>query len=654
MIEPLPNSQKLLSDVSANTIKVGDITQIINYNAKPQALSFTIHDEDLPSIEAWQTRPLEQELVGYLQDPQIRLVGLYGAGGYGKSALAARIYSQQLGFDECLWAGFRQPVEFDVFGRWLLQKLVGLDVYIQRREVYEKMLSPELCATLLPELNRRRCLLVMDNLETLFQSGLWQPYGDFIAGWLGRGAKQQSATLLLTSQFKLDLPTAAWRWMAVGGLEIAQGVKLLVERGIQGEQADLEQFVSDAFGHPLLLQLAASWLRKGQLNDQEEPAVYRLQGQDLNLLRDIREQHRDVDTCVGEVLDRTFDQQSPLMQSLLQRLTVLRSSFSVAAAQAMTTEPVTVQDLRSLARWSWVQELKDTNKEWWFSFLPLITRYLQQKSSAEQIAGHVEAVQFYHDRKQPFSQNNDRRLESLVFFEHVEIVYHLCELGEYAAAWAEIFVGGRDSLNDFLQLRDFYDVRLSLCNQLATKWQPKDNDEKDQFATVLKTIGDVLQFKKQTDEALEKYSQALKMYEEVGDRLGAANTLKAIGDVLQFKKQTDEALEKYSQALKMYEEVGARLGAANTTQAVGHVYFQQEQLVPAMAQYQKALDLFITIQDRYSTGAAWIYIARTQAKQQNIPETKQAYQQAQKLFQEINLLEFVAFCEQKIAELDIE
>jgi tetratricopeptide (TPR) repeat protein len=516
MIEPQPNSQKLLSDVTANIIKVGAITQIISYNAKPQALSFTIHDEDLPPIGAWQERPLEQELVSYLQDSQIRLVGLYGAGGYGKSALAARIYSQQLGFDECLWAGFRQPVEFDVFGRWLLQKLVGLDVYMQRREVYEKMLSPELCATLLPELNRRRCLLVMDNLETLFQStGLWQPYGDFIAGWLGRGAKPQSATLLLTSQFKLDLPTAAWRWMAVGGLEIAQGVNLLTEQGIQGEQADLEAFVTNAFGHPLLLQLAASWLRQGQLNDQEEPTIYRLQGQDLDLLRDIREQHRDVNTCVGEVLDRTFDQQSTLMQSLLQRLTVFRSSFSITMAQAMTTEPITVQNLRSLARWSWIQELKDVNKEWWFSFLPLITRYLQQKSSEEQIIGHVRAIQFYHDQKQPLSQSNDRILESLIFFEHVEIVYHLCELGEYAAAWSEIFVGGRDSLNSFLQLRDFYDVRLSLCNQLVTKWQPEDNDEKDQFATVLKTIGDVLQFKKQTDEALEKYSQALKMYEQI-------------------------------------------------------------------------------------------------------------------------------------------
>jgi hypothetical protein len=32
------------------------------------------------------------------------------------------------------------------------------------------------------------------------------------------------------------------------------------------------------------------------------------------------------------------------------------------------------------------------------------------------------------------------------------------------------------------------------------------------------------------------YQQALKIYQEIGARLGEANTLKAIGDVLQFQK----------------------------------------------------------------------------------------------------------------------
>jgi tetratricopeptide (TPR) repeat protein len=148
------------------------------------------------------------------------------------------------------------------------------------------------------------------------------------------------------------------------------------------------------------------------------------------------------------------------------------------------------------------------------------------------------------------------------------------------------------------------------------------------------------------------YEQALKSYRKNVDSLGEANALQEIGNIQRKLYKNIEALDNYQSAIEIYYRLGDRLGAANTIQAIGHVYFQQEQLVPAMEQYQKALDSFITIQDRYSTGAAWIYIARTQAKQQNIAETKQAYQQAQKLFQEINLPELVAICEQGITKLD--
>jgi tetratricopeptide (TPR) repeat protein len=196
--------------------------------------------------------------------------------------------------------------------------------------------------------------------------------------------------------------------------------------------------------------------------------------------------------------------------------------------------------------------------------------------------------------------------------------------------------------NEYITAQDLYDQALKIY---------RENADSLGEASTLKAIGDIQRRLYKNTEALDNYQSAIEIYYKLGNRLGAANTLKAIGDVLQFKKQTDEALDKYSQAFNIYEQVGARLGAANTLQAIGHVYFHHNQLVPAMEQYQKALSIFSTIQDGYSTGAAWFYIARTRAKQGNIPEAKQAYRRAQKLFQEINLPEFVAICEQKITEI---
>ncbi len=88
-------------------------------------------------------------------------------------------------------------------------------------------------------------------------------------------------------------------------------------------------------------------------------------------------------------------------------------------------------------------------------------------------------------------------------------------------------------------------------------------------ANVLQAIGDVQQFRDDRDAALESYNEALKLFRQVGDKLGEANVLQAIGDVQQFRKETDAALESYNEALKLFRQVGAKLGEANTLQSLG-------------------------------------------------------------------------------------
>ncbi|MER3476555.1 MAG: hypothetical protein C4287_08400, partial [Leptolyngbya sp. ERB_1_2] len=71
--------------------------------------------------ERWQTRSQETVLKNYFVEADIRLVGLYAAGGYGKSALAARVFRDAAGFEKKLWANFQEPAGFDVFARWVIQ-----------------------------------------------------------------------------------------------------------------------------------------------------------------------------------------------------------------------------------------------------------------------------------------------------------------------------------------------------------------------------------------------------------------------------------------------------------------------------------------------------------------------------------------------------
>jgi tetratricopeptide (TPR) repeat protein len=124
-------------------------------------------------------------------------------------------------------------------------------------------------------------------------------------------------------------------------------------------------------------------------------------------------------------------------------------------------------------------------------------------------------------------------------------------------------------------------------------------------ANTLQAIGDVHNFRKELDAALESYGQALALFRAVGDRLGEANTLQAIGDVQRFRDAYDDALESYGQALALFRAVGDRLGEANTLQAIGFFYLSQENTEEALSTLDQALDLYRQVGDR--VGQANIY-----------------------------------------------
>ncbi len=73
-------------------------------------------------------------------------------------------------------------------------------------------------------------------------------------------------------------------------------------------------------------------------------------------------------------------------------------------------------------------------------------------------------------------------------------------------------------------------------------------------------------------EVLARLERALAAARRSNDRLGEANTLRAIGDVLQFRKESDAALRSYETALTLYRALGDRLGEANTLAALSRLH----------------------------------------------------------------------------------
>lgn len=189
-----------------------------------------------------------------------------------------------------------------------------------------------LAYALIRQLAKERCLLVLDNLETLLTDETqWQPYQQFLQKWLSRDTQ---SIVLVTSREQPKLSLRKSKWYPLAGLTPEAGVALLQSLEIQGSSDDLQHLVQLADGHPLLLELTVEWLR--QERGEAAHVAYVLNQTDLNLFTDMVGEHRDdPEASVGKVLAQMVERLEPRLQTLWQNLSVYRQPFGEPQAQAM-------------------------------------------------------------------------------------------------------------------------------------------------------------------------------------------------------------------------------------------------------------------------------------------------------------------------------
>jgi hypothetical protein len=194
-------------------------------------------------------------------------------------------------------------------------------------------------------LRERRCLLVLDNLESLLQGGVARRYRDGYADYgqlLQRvGQSRHRSCLLLTSREeppelgRLAGEHEPARLFALEGLTTTAGKAILQDRGVEGiHERDVAALVSRYSGNALALKLVAETIRDLFAGDiqaflQEETPIF----------DDIR-----------AVLDEQFARLAPLEQQLLTWLAIEREPVSLAVLQSDLLQPPTRWVLLEAAR----------------------------------------------------------------------------------------------------------------------------------------------------------------------------------------------------------------------------------------------------------------------------------------------------------------
>ncbi len=272
-----------------------------------------------------------------------RLVTLTGPGGTGKSRLARRALAR-------LAPGFPGGAHFVA-----LEDLRSPDEVPARivRELGLGATQADAVAQLLEHLRGRRVLLVLDNFEHLTAA----------AAVLGQ-LLDAGARAIVTSRVRLHLPQE--QVLAIGGLPCPDpedrdhagqfdAVRLFVQRARQmradfalaREAGAVLRICRLVDGHPLALELAASWVSVLSCGEIAEELA-----RDLQLLHAPDPSHPARHASLDTVFENSWAMLGPQEQEVLARLSVFRGGFTPDAARACAQAPLVI--LRTLTEKSLV------------------------------------------------------------------------------------------------------------------------------------------------------------------------------------------------------------------------------------------------------------------------------------------------------------
>jgi tetratricopeptide (TPR) repeat protein len=515
-------------------------------------------DPIVPELVAakWIDRTAVQaELLGRIE-AQAKLIELVAVGGFGKSLLATWLFHRvKDGFDRSLWLNFRKVPTFNEFARWVLQEIGFL---IDDPRVTDEALITELVY----RLTRKRCLLVLDQLEAVQESPDLESFGKFLQTWRQRGHKsvvvittRSSSIVAMESNDRLDL----------AGFTEAEGADFLRRQGVGAEEAgSMETLVQVAEGHPLLLGLAVSWLRQeaGGMIDRAS----------LDFFAGLFQKYRgDAEAQVEEIFSRLFEDLPERLQRLLLGVVVYRDAFGLEMARGMLAD-VEVEDLRLLVDEGFLMARGDR----WLLH-PLMGRLVGQALVAadQDRESHQRAINYFLlNLKSEVSSIKDCT-------EYLEIFHHWCELRKYALANQIV-----NNCSGFLKAQGYYRTLLPIYEQLTQSWRdPKTIEEEESLAWIWTNLGHSHHYLGRYQAAIRSHQQAQVIFRQINSYLGEAASLCHLGGMHNALGNNLEAIEFHQQSLAIQRRIGDRRNEATSLGSLGNDYY-------SLGEYQMAIDFY--------------------------------------------------------------
>lgn len=209
----------------------------------------------------------KQKLESYISDLNCRLVTVTGMARIGKTFLVAEVArSQAHQFDFVIWKrgqDYKGPK----------QLTADLIEFVENRQIDKDADIQDCISQLISCFRKHRCLVVLNRMELLMQSG--GGLGNFLEGDEAYGAllrrigeqNHQSCLIAISREPFKDLTTyvgenRALRQIPVGGLDLEEARAILKQQNLHGSFEKQDELIKRYGGHPTFVRIAASYVKQ--------------------------------------------------------------------------------------------------------------------------------------------------------------------------------------------------------------------------------------------------------------------------------------------------------------------------------------------------------------------------------------------------------
>ncbi len=345
-----------------------NISQTETQDKSKQDISATNKKDlsEMPNISTFYGRTQElTTLQKWIVQEKSRLVTILGISGIGKTAIAVKLINQITdNFNYTFWCSLRNKPSLDIIKTNLL-KLLSENPHTDNKPNF-----PQTSQThLINSLKKHRCLIILDDVQMLFQSGelagkYENEYEDYASFFKEIGETNHNSCLVLLSGEKpleiayLEAENQQCKSLQLAGLDVDAAYEILKQQGLDTSEK-WQDIINQYSGNPSWLKMLARIIQDLGFTDlckQESTFLF------TELEYKLNQQFKRLSIIEKKVIST--------MANIGDRMTITQISDHIPQSELLNTLP-------SLLRRSFIDKNVnngDTN----FTIQPVIREYLKQ------------------------------------------------------------------------------------------------------------------------------------------------------------------------------------------------------------------------------------------------------------------------------------